>query len=157
MALWDICNLTVISYTLEDLNSELDAAGENISAGIDSWDVIGLIVTLGAAITLYDSQDAEQIFNRVITAANFSPSDERLSEKFRIKTIFELRQFLMVGAKFGTDTIERAAELYKESHFVTGIPNAIYAALLNVCMFQLATDVLLEDEEIEYAFRSRIN
>lgn len=136
--------------TADDLNSLLDDCGVAIAAGKDAWPKAGLLACEGAALGHFTSDDADAIFARIIRAANLAAIHER-SEGGLKANISKLRQFLHVGAKFGTDTLERAAYLYGKLHASGADLKSAYPAYVDVCRAQLKADALLDDDAIEHA------
>ncbi len=142
--------MTTNYRTADDLNSLLDDCGVAIAAGKDAWPKAGLLACEGAALGHFTADDADAIFGRIIRAANLAAIHER-SEGGLKANISKLRQFLHVGAKFGTDTLERAAYLYGKLHGSGADLKSAYPAYVDVCRAQLKADALLDDDAIEHA------
>jgi hypothetical protein len=136
--------------SVDDLNSLLDDCGVAIAAGKDAWPKAALVACEGAALGHYTADDADAIFGRIVRAANLAAVHER-SEGGLKANISKLRQFLHVGAKFGTDTLERAAYLYGKLHASGADLKSAYPAYVDVARAQLKSDALLDDDAIEHA------
>lgn len=135
------------SYDRAYFDACFDAQGEAIAAGDDAWPKIAIFATEAAACGQYTADDAETIFTRVVNAAKLAAIHER-SENGKKANISKLRQFLHLGARFGTDTIEAAARVYR-THYAQGADlKSAYPAYVDVARAQLKADMLLGDSEI---------
>jgi hypothetical protein len=131
-------------------DARFDECGEAIAAGKDAWPKAALYATEAAACGQYTADDADAVFARIVRAANLAAIHER-SEGGLKANISKLRQFLHVGAKFGTDPIERAAYLYGKLHGTGADLKSAYPAYVDVARAQLKADMLLDDDDIERA------
>lgn len=127
-----------------------DAQGEALAHGKDAWPKIALYATEAAACGQYTADDAEAIFTRVVKSAALASVHDR-SENGLKANISKLRQFLHMGARFGTDTIESAARLYATLHAQGAELKSAYPAYVDVARAQLKADALLDDADIERA------
>lgn len=132
--------------TRETFEARFDRIGADLAAGKDAWPKAALAACEAAALGVYTSDDAEALFTRVVKASQLAAIHDR-SDNGLAANVSKLRQCLHVGAKFGTDTLERAARLYAIHHGSAQLKSA-YPAYVDVARAQLKADHLLDDDAI---------
>jgi hypothetical protein len=133
------------SATLEDAMNFAAECGAALAKGDDAWPTAGIGACDYAAQGVLKPEHAEAYFTKIVTAMNLTSIHGRTKNGVTAN-VSKLRQFINLGAKFGTDPLDDAVRLFR------AIPEpdrkGAYVAYLAVARAQLTSDNLLSEDEI---------
>jgi len=138
------------SASIDDAMTFAARLGADKARGGDALPKLAIGACDFAAQGVLKPEHAEAFFTAFVREHSLTSIHDRSDNGLKAN-VSKLRQFINLGAKFGTDTLDDAARLYSSLHAGGADVKGAYVAYLDVARAQLKSDTLLDESDIEAA------